>query len=338
VIEDIETTLTDFAQRDSRLHYSQLDVDKLANNHCALSGVILDEAALEQVVDELQTRFPDVTFTTKNVKVLRQPGQKKWTVATNVTSVMSEPSWRSEQMSQVMNGWQVDVLFEQEPWAFVRQTCDDGYLGWVYRGYLSDEEPPTATHMVYQPTCVLYEEPSIESNQVGRVWAGMEVAVTAVSGDWSQISLAGGIVGWLPQVELHALDALPTTEAVQREQIVRFARQFMGVPYLWGGRTAMGIDCSGLAELAHRLNGIIIPRDADMQFAAGKEVEPPFQPGDLLFFGSEKGHRAVSHVGISMGGWRIVHSSRARNGVYLDDVKATPSLKNIYLGTRTFLR
>ncbi|MCZ7667926.1 MAG: C40 family peptidase [Chloroflexi bacterium] len=98
----------------------------------------------------------------------------------------------------------------------------------------------------------------------------------------------------------------------------------------------MGIDCSGLSELSHRLSGVTIPRDADMQFAAGQEVQPPFKAGDLLFFGSERGHRAVSHVGISLGGWQIVHSSRARNGVYLDEVQTTPSLNDIFLGGRTF--
>jgi gamma-D-glutamyl-L-lysine dipeptidyl-peptidase len=343
VLETIQATLTDFSQRDYRLHYCQLDADRLENNRCTLSGVILDAAALTEVVDELQTRFPTISFKAADVKVLSSPEQKKLTVATNVTAVMSEPSWRSEQMSQVLNGWQVERLMEQEGWVFVRQMRDNGYLGWVYRDYLSDETPPVSTHMVYQPTAVLYAEPSAASAQVGRVWAGMEVAVTdvssvtAVSGDWAQLSLAGGVTGWLPQAILRSLDELPRAEETRRQQIVNFANQLIGVPYLWGGRTALGIDCSGLAELAYRLSGVTIPRDADMQFAAGQAVEPPFTPGDLLFFGSDRGHRAISHVGISLGDWRIVHSSRSRNGVYLDDVQAVASLKNSFMGARTFL-
>lgn len=337
MLEAIQATLTDFSQRDYRLHYCQLDADRLENNRCTLSGVILDDAALAEVLNELQTRFPTVSFKTTDVKLLSFPEQKKLTVATNVTSVMGEPSWRSEQMSQVFNGWQVELLMKQEGWAFVRQTRDNGYLGWVYLEYLADETPPVSTHMVYQSTSVLYAEPALESLLVGRVWAGMEAAVTAVSGDWAQLSLAGGVSGWLPQTALRSLDALPQTEETRRQQIVNFAKQLIGVPYLWGGRSALGIDCSGLAELAYRLSGVTIPRDADMQFAAGQAVEPPFTPGDLLFFGSDRGHRAISHVGISLGDWRIVHSSRARNGVYLDDVQAVASLKNSFMGTRTFL-
>jgi gamma-D-glutamyl-L-lysine dipeptidyl-peptidase len=288
-------------------------------------------------VDELQTRFPTLSFKTTDVKVLSSSEQKKLTVVTNVTAVMSEPSWRSEQMSQVFNGWQVELLMEQEGWAFVRQTRDNGYLGWVYRDYLADEAPPVSTHMVYQPTAVLYAEPSAAGAQVGRVWAGMEAAVTAVSGDWAQLSLAGGITGWLPQTALRSLDELPQSTETRRQQIVNFANQLIGVPYLWGGRSALGIDCSGLSELAYRLSGVAIPRDADMQFSAGRVVEPPFTPGDLLFFGSDRGHRAISHVAISLGDWRIIHASRSRNGVYLDDVQAVASLKNSFMGTRTFL-
>ena len=338
MIDEIQATLTDFSQRDSRLHYCQLDADHLDNNHCDLSGVILDASALAEVVSELQTRFPTVSFSTTNIKILSQPNQKRLTVSTNVTSVMSEPSWRTEQMSQVLNGWQVEILLERESWVFVRQDRDGGYLGWVYRDFLVDEAAPMATHLVYEPVSVLFAEPSVEAALVGRVLMGMNVAVTAVQNGWAQLSLAGGLIGWLPQNHVRPFSDIPQSESDRRQQIVTSAFSLMGVPYQWGGRVALGIDCSGLSELAYRMSGMTIPRDADMQFYAGQEIEPPFQAGDLLFFGSERGHRSISHVGISLGGWRIVHSSRFRNGVYLDDVQAESRLKNIFLGARTFFR
>jgi gamma-D-glutamyl-L-lysine dipeptidyl-peptidase len=107
---------------------------------------------------------------------------------------------------------------------------------------------------------------------------------------------------------------------------------------LWGGCSANGIDCSGLAQLLHRWIGLTLPRDADMQYAAGKPVEPPFAVGDLLFFGEQGEQRRITHVGISLDGWRIMHSSRRRNGVQVDDVQAVDGLRDSFLCAATFLR
>lgn len=157
------------------------------------------------------------------------------------------------------------------------------------------------------------------------------------------VTLAGGLTGWLPAADLRALTAMPADEAMRRSQLVADARRFTGVPYLWGGSTALGIDCSGFAQMLHRLIGVTIPRDADMQFDAGKPinstlsaVEGPFQPGDLLFF-SEGDRRKITHVGVSLGGWRMIHSSRSRNGVYEDDVQAAAHLREGFVGARAFL-
>ncbi len=114
--------------------------------------------------------------------------------------------------------------------------------------------------------------------------------------------------------------------------------RMIGVPYLWGGTSGNGIDCSGFVRLLHRWVGIEIPRDADMQQGAAKPVEPPYEIGDLFFFGEGNSKRDITHVGMSLGGWRMIHSSRGRNGVYVDDLQERKSLMDIFVSAGSFLR
>ena len=107
--------------------------------------------------------------------------------------------------------------------------------------------------------------------------------------------------------------------------------------YLWGGSSAWGIDCSGLVQLVHRLCGYEIPRDARLQFPAGRAVESPPRPGDLLYFHSENDRWKITHVGLSLGGWRMIHSSRTNNGVYEQDIEGTTKWQDRFAGARTFL-
>ena len=84
--------------------------------------------------------------------------------------------------------------------------------------------------------------------------------------------------------------------------------------------------------LLHRWIGVRIPRDADMQQAAARPVQPPFKPGDLFFFDESGEKKHATHVGISLGGRKMIHSSRSRNGVYVDDLDKVDSLQAIYMG------
>ena len=186
---------------------------------------------------------------------------------------------------------------------------------------------------------------SVEALPINRILGGTAV-VAKVQGGWAQVTLAGdpaaplrpGLVGWLPMVELRSLAELPQDEAGRRAQIVADAVRFTGVPYLWGGCSAFGIDCSGYAQLLHRLAGVTIPRDADQQFDAGRPVDYPYRPGDLLFFGEgEVEARKITHVAVSLGDWHILHSSRSRNGVQEDDVQAVDHLRESFVGAGTFV-
>lgn len=331
MLAQIQGALTVIGQGfDSRVQHCQVTALTQTGNLCVLTGTVLDEATLTAVTTQLNAHFPALDFDAAAVTRLRQVNTPHKTVCTNLTGLHRQPSRISEQFSQLVNGAVVTQLMVAGDWAYVQQA--DGYLGWVNGRYLCAWPAQTPAHLVAAPVSMLHQEPDSASPLISRVVAGTAVTITNQSADWVYLTLAGDKSGWARLADLRELASLPGDANGRRQQILQDALPYIGVPYQWGGCSVLGIDCSGLSQLLHKLVGLTLPRDADMQFAAGQPVEPPFQPGDLLFFGSGQGHRSISHVGISLGGWQIIHSSGPRNGVYLDDVQAVDWLRDTFVG------
>jgi hypothetical protein len=331
----VQLFLNDFARRigDRRLNVFDVKAEEEMPGQVGLSGRILDEAFFNELRSSLESHFPAAQFDFAGVCVLRKSPPRILTVSTNLSGLYAGPSWQAEMLSQVFYGWKLELLEENGSWAFVRLV--DGYLGWVYRPYLTESPSPDPTHLVIAPATYVRGDSSLSSPIVGRFVCGTPLQVVKWNGLFAEIDAQ--VWGWVTASELRAFEDLPKTPAERRGLISSDAARLTGVPYLQGGCSAMGIDASGYSHLLHRLVGVRIPRDADLQFEAGRKIEPPYQVGDLLFFDKSGQNHSATHVAVSLGGWRIIHASQERNGVYYDDVQDVDYLKKNFLGACTFL-
>jgi len=193
-----------------------------------------------------------------------------------------EPAPDAPLDTEALKGERVTV-FETNPegWCW-GQLERDGYVGWLPANALAAPGAP-ATHWVRVLRTLAFPGPSIRAPPVAAWSLGCRVAVTRTEGP-----LAATPSGWVPAGHLAPL-------AAREEDFVAVAERFLGVPYVWGGKTSLGIDCSGLVQVAVQACGGACPRDSDMQERAlGAAVAADvagLRRGDLVFW---KGHVAIA--------------------------------------------
>jgi len=330
---DIQSTLDELAkQNDHRTSVFEIEIQELKNSSLTLSGRVLDQSQ----VDDLHRLFPTRHLDTAAIRILNAEThpQARVHVATNHTGLYERPTFGMPLSSELCYGTDLEVLDEQGKWVFTKQT--DGYLGWAYRPYLSEGVAPTATHLVVAPSIEMFAEPSEASKVITRLVSGTGVGLEETRGEWVRVK--ANQTGWVLDFSLQSVSDIPDGIDEKRAWMIQDSQRMIGIPYLWGGTSGNGIDCSGFTRLLHRWVGVSIPRDADMQCNAAKPVEPPYEVGDLFFFAEDDSKRNISHVGMSLGGWKMIHSSRGRNGVYVDDIQEVKYLKDIFASSGSFLR
>jgi cell wall-associated NlpC family hydrolase len=208
-------------------------------------------------------------------------------IVTAVADLLSKPSPDAGLDTQLLRGDDVIVFEEAEGWAWV-QAERDGYVGYVSGGFLGPRGD-SATHVVSAPRSFLYPGPDLKLPRLGEVSMGSAVVVS----DFAEVR--GTRYARLETGEaMIAAHLSPAGE--HAHDYVAIAEQLLMTPYLWGGASAFGIDCSGLVQLSMRMAGRAVLRDTDMQAATlGESVElgkgySGLRRGDLVFW---KGHVAI---------------------------------------------
>ena len=284
--------------------------DPRVDSDGVLSGLVLNHEMRDEI-------FTLVSPIENQLKILVTP-ETPWALINRpVEDLRRKPSILAERISQARMSESARVIESQGDWSFIRME-HDGYLGWVHTASLhvcSENDVKNYRAALNAIVSAALAEAWEEDMLVQKIPFAAAVNVVETRGADSLIQLPDGRRWKIRSADLTPLDARPTPTAEGIAHTLDLIRRFMGVPYLWGGRTPYGYDCSGLAGTFCAFMGVSIPRDADQQFFAGEVVEKP-AAGDLVFFGEpdEDGDVHISHVGISLGGDEFIHSTGAAWG------------------------
>ncbi|MCR4418325.1 MAG: C40 family peptidase [Ignavibacteria bacterium] len=287
-----------------------------------LQGEVSDKLFKEKLLNELSSN-PNYTIV-DSIEVLpsKKLGSRIYGIVNlSVCNIRSKPDHPEELSTQALMGTPVRILKESNGW-FLIQTPDD-YLGWVDDDGIARYNAEEMINWLKSKKIIyteffgfIYSDKNF-SEKISDIVAGNILKLVNSDKKTFEVELPDGRKGYINRKEAKLFDDWYNSLDFQAASIIKTAKQMMGFPYLWGGTSIKGIDCSGFMKTIFFLNGLILSRDANQQALLGSEV--PFdldfshlKPGDLIFFGrraSETRPERITHVGLYLGDKRFIHSS-----------------------------
>ena len=288
--------------------------------------ILKGETNLPEAVKALKTRLAtDSIAFVDSIQVLPADylGKKtKAIINISVANLRSNPSHSSELATQSTLGTIVKVYKKKDDWYYVQTP--DKYLAWVDAGGIEMADELKAENwdgdekIIYTQTYGhAYSGPDENTSIVSDLTAGNMLTIVKYTDKNYIVRFPDGRNAYVRKNEAQPYDFWLKNLNPTNENLISTGKTLMGVPYLWGGTSTKGVDCSGFTKTIYFLNGMVIPRDASQQVHTGKFIDSTknFQnlvEGDLLFFGrkaTDTTAEKVVHVGMWIGDNEFIHAS-----------------------------
>ncbi len=240
----------------------------------------------------------------------------------SVATLRVKPEQQAELATQALLGCSVKLLKKNKEW-FLVQTPDK-YIAWLESGSFVPMNKEQFSEWNSSDKVIFinnygfsYSQSNLNSNPVSDLVAGNILKKIGSEGDFVKVEYPNKRIAFIPKSKCEEFKTWLESRELTADNIIKTAKTFLGVPYLWGGTSAKLMDCSGFTRTVFFLNGVYLPRDASQQVNVGLPIDTKngfdkLKPGDLLFFGkkaTETTKEKITHVGIYIGNGEFIHEA-----------------------------
>ena len=298
---------------DNSLEFNDLNIDQ-SNGKYIITGMTSNE----NLFIDLCNYVEENTIISK-VLLLPDTSLKDSTygiVNVSVAPIREKPSHMSQMIDQSILGNTLKILYANEDW-YLCQTHYN-YVGWITKSVVSRCDSSQysnwnskARHKITKVNSFIYSAPFLSSKPISDLVLNSRLKVNFFNNDWLETILPNNKIGYVLNNDIE-IDSSDLQGREFKVVLLEKAYSMMGVPYLWGGNSSKGNDCSGFVQTVYTALNISLPRDARQQAKLGTLIKPEnAEIGDLFFFGQDD---RVTHVAISIGGLDYIHQGAKFEG------------------------
>lgn len=317
---------------DRRVEVFEIDIHQ-KGDISVLIGSTTSRDAYEELVSRAKGKNPDVIDSIRLLPDKNLGDKKEGIIYNSVGTIRYAPRYNSEMVTQTLLGVKVKILEEKNSWR--RIQTPDKYIGWINGSVKPLTKDEIVNYDNQKKVCIIsvyatsYEEPNATSNPVSDLVIGNTLVYQSENQEFYNVVYPDGREAYIDKSDALTYDKWSKSVDLSGEGIVKTALKFKGIPYLWGGTSSKGLDCSGFTKIVYLMHGVNLPRDASQQVSNGLLIDSigefhKLKPGDLMFFGTKgpKGtidnesfennepiDERVVHVGIYIGDNHFIHAS-----------------------------